>query len=592
MNYFGYLRDIVKNEIEAATGCGELPTGLDLGALAVTQPPEVAHADAASNAALVLARQAKQAPREIAALLAERLARHPDIVAATTAGPGFINLRLSDAFWRDRLREVLAAGVRYGDSRLGGGAEVNVEYVSANPTGPLHVGHGRGAVFGDALAALLEKAGYAVTREYYINDAGEQMRVLADSLFHRYREAMGEQPGPVPERSYPGEYLIPVAAKIAEESRAPGGTDWRTKKREEWREFFANRGVAEMMDAIKADLGALGIRHDTFFSERDLQRPDHDTSEVAETVKQLMRQGDIYTGVLAPPKGMTVDDWEPRQQALFRATRFGDDIDRPLQKSSGEWTYFASDIAYHRDKFRRGFRTMIDVWGADHGGYVKRMKAAVAAITGGQGDLDVKICQLVNVLKDGQPVRMSKRAGDFIALRAVVDEVGKDVVRFIMLTRRNDAPLDFDLARVVEQSRENPVFYVQYAHARACSVRRHAREAFPDLDLGPTALPAADLTLLADADEIGLIKRLAYWPELVESAAVAHEPHRITFYLHDVAAAFHALWNKGTGDAALRFIVAEQRSLTLARLALVVGVASVVASGLAVIGVTPLEELR
>ena len=474
-------------------------------------------------------------------------------------------------------------GKNFGDSAMGAGARVNVEYVSANPTGPMHVGHGRGAVVGDALSSLLAKAGFAVAREYYVNDAGAQIDILARSLHLRYREALGEPIGAIPDGLYPGEYLIETSQKLVERD----GRKWLARSEGEWLAPLRDFAIAEMMALIGGDLALLGVRHDRFVSERALVT----AGAIGECLAALDGRGLIYTGVLEPPKGKLPEDWEPRRQTLFRATEFGDDVDRPLKKSDGSWTYFAADIAYHRDKFRRGFANLIDVWGADHGGYVKRMQAAVKAVTGGEAALDVKLCQLVNLYDKGVPVRMSKRAGTFVTLREVIDEVGRDVFRFIMLTRKNDQALDFDFAKVTEQSRDNPVFYVQYAHARAASVMRHAAEAFPGDDLSDTALAETPLDRLADPAELALIRRLAAWPRLVEGAAEAHEPHRIAFYLQEVAAEFHMLWNKGKDAAELRFILASDPALTRARLALVRAVAIVVASGLAVIGVVPVEEM-
>jgi arginyl-tRNA synthetase len=448
----------------------------------------------------------------------------------------------------------------------------------------MHVGHGRGAVVGDALAALLEKAGHSVTREYYINDAGAQVDSLARSAHLRYREALGEAIGAIPEGLYPGDYLVPVGAALAKKF----GDKWRTAPEAEWLEPIRSFTIDAMLALIREDLKALGVTHKVFTSERALAK----AGQVDAALKFLADRDLVYTGVLEPPKGMKPDDWEERPQTLFRATKFGDDVDRPLKKSDGSWTYFATDIAYHLDKFRRGFASMIDVWGADHGGYVKRMQAAVLAITEGKGALDVKLCQLVNLLDKGEPVKMSKRAGTFVTLREVIDEVGKDVFRFIMLTRKNDAALDFDFAKVMEKTRENPVFYVQYAHARCHSVFRNAAEAFGDLDVTAAALAKAPLERLADPAELALIKRLAGWPRLVESAAETHEPHRLAFYLYDVASDFHALWNKGNEDPGLRFILDGDRELTRARLALVRAVQLLIASGLAIIGVTPVEELR
>jgi len=477
----------------------------------------------------------------------------------------------------------LRAGTAFGDSAIGRGERVNIEFVSANPTGPMTAAHGRGAVVGDALASLLSKAGFRTAREYYVNDSGAQVDILARSTYLRYREALGESVGPIPEGFYPGEYLVDTGRALARRD----GDRWLGRPEEEWLAPVREFAVKEMMALVRADLSSLGVRHDVFVSERELVKK----GAVDECLAELERRGLIYTGVLEPPKGKLPDDWEPREQSLFRATQFGDDVDRPLKKSDGSWTYFAGDVAYHRDKFQRGFANLIDVWGADHGGYVKRLQAAVRAVTDGAATLEVKLCQLVNMLDKGVPVRMSKRAGTFVTLREVVDEVGKDVFRFIMLTRRNDQALDFDFAKVTEQSKDNPVFYVQYAHARAASVMRHAAEQFPDDDLSDSALSGAALDGLSDPSEIALIRLLAGWPRLVEAAAEAHEPHRIAFYLQEVAAQFHVLWNKGKDEATLRFILASDRELTRARLALVRGVATVIASGLAVFGVEPAQEM-
>ena len=586
MNVFNRFQEIIVLEVEEMAKAGDLPPGIDVGAVAVELPRDAAHGDLATNAALVLAKQAKCAPRDIAQPLAARLLGNSDIVVADVAGPGFINLRLTDAFWHRQLADVLQSGTAYADSDLGAGTAVNVEYVSANPTGPLHVGHCRGAVFGDALANLLGKAGFKVTREYYVNDAGAQLEALARSIHYRYRQALGEAVGELLEGLYPGEYLMPVGEALAQRD----GRKWLSGSAREWSDGCADFGRERMLDLIKNDLALLGIRFDerAFHSERAL----HLGGKVQEAFDFLEKNGFIYTGVLEAPKGKVVEDWEPRPQLLFRATQFGDDVDRPLKKSDGSWTYFATDIAYHWDKWRRGFASMIDVWGADHAGYVKRMKAAVTALSSGAASLDVKICNLVKVLNEGVPVRMSKRAGDFVALSEVVDAVGKDVVRFIMLTRRNDAPLDFDLARVTEQSKDNPVFYVQYAHARVRSLMRKAHEEMPGLETTPAGLARADLTHLAQPAELDLIKVLARWPHVVEAAAVAHEPHRVAFYLADLAAEFHGLWTKGNEDESLRFLVPGDAGLTAARLALAQGAATVIASGLEVMGVAPAEEMR
>jgi arginyl-tRNA synthetase len=584
MNVYEHLRRQVLAVLDALAGDGKLPPGADAARIVVEPPREAAHGDVTTNAAMVLGKSAGMKPKELAGLLADRLAALAEVANVEVAGPGFINMRLKDDFWRARLAEILLEGRAYGDSDLGRAEPVNIEFVSTNPTGPLHVGHGRGAVVGDALARLLEKTGFRVTREFYINDAGAQVEALARSLHVRYREALGETVGPMPEGLYPGDYLVPVARALA----GRDGDRWSGKAETEWLEPFRAAAVDAMMGLIRKDLDALGVHFDVFASERRLVAE----GKVEAALAFLAERDLVYTGVLEPPKGRVPEDWEPRPQTLFRASRFGDDVDRPLKKSDGSYTYFATDIAYHLDKFRRGFRTMIDVWGADHGGYVRRMQAAVKAVTEGEGSLDVKLCQLVSLLEGGEPVRMSKRTGAFVTLGEVVERVGRDVVRFIMLTRKNDAPLDFDLERVSEQSKDNPVFYVQYAHARARSVMRHAAELFAAGELAPQALAQAPLARLTDGGEIDLIRRMAGWPRLVEGAAEAHEPHRVAFYLNELAAAFHVLWNRGKEDARLRFIDAEDRARTLARLALVEGVASVIRSGLAIFGVTPVEEMR
>ncbi len=583
MNLFAEFKNRIAATVAALQAEGTLPAGLDTAKITAEPPRDANHGEVSTNAAMVLAKPAGMKPRDLAQMLADRLAVLPGVDSAEVAGPGFINLRLAASFWHDRLRDVLAAGTGYGASTMGAGRNVNVEYVSANPTGPMHVGHGRGAVVGDVLASLLAKAGYAVTREYYINDAGAQVDVLARSLHLRYREALGESIGEIPEGLYPGDYLVPVGQAMA----ADFGDRFRDAPEAEWLEIFRLRAVDAMLALIKDDLAALGVRHDVFSSELALV----EAGGVQAAFDELVGKGLIYEGVLEPPKGMLPEDWEPRPQTLFRSSDFGDDVDRPLKKSDGSWTYFASDIAYHFDKHRRGAQTMIDILGADHGGYVKRMVAAVKAMTGGAAELDIKLCQMVNLMRDGQPVKMSKRAGTFVTLREVIDDVGKDVVRFIMLTRKNDAHLDFDLAKVTEQSKDNPVFYVQYAHARAHSVLRHAVEALPGADLAPAALAKADLAALTDEAEIALIKQLAAWPRVVEGAAEAHEPHRIAYYLGEVAAAFHSLWNKGRETTELRFLQPERQDASLARVALVRGMALVVASGLMVLGVTPVEEM-
>jgi arginyl-tRNA synthetase len=569
---------------------GGWPAGIDLSRVVVEPPRDASHGDMATNAAMVLAKEAKAKPRDLAEAMAIKLRADDLIASVDVAGPGFINLTLKPKAWSDALRTVLSEGESYGRSGLGAAQKVNVEYVSANPTGPMHVGHCRGAVFGDALAGLLTFAGYDVTREYYINDSGAQVDVLARSAYLRYREALGEAIGEIPEGLYPGDYLKPVGQALAAEY----GDKLLTLSEAAWLPLARSKAIVMMMDEIKGDLAALNIKHDVFFSERSLI--DGGNNRVAETVDYLRSKGDVYEGRLPPPKGAPVEDYEDREQTLFRATAYGDDVDRPLSKSDGSYTYFASDIAYHRNKFDRGFADMIDVWGADHGGYVKRVQAAIKAVTSGKAALDVKIVQLVKLLRNGEPVKMSKRSGDFVTLREVVDEVGKDAVRFMMLYRKNDAVLDFDLAKVIEQSRENPVFYVQYGHARGHSVFRNAREVVPDLpeEAGDRAayLATAPVERLTDPAELGLLRQLALYPRMIEAAAVAHEPHRIAFYLYDLASEFHALWTRGRDLPYLRFIINNDAEITRARLALVQGVVSVLASGLAILGVNAPDEMR
>ncbi len=584
MNLFRTFKDLIAAEVEALAEAGKLPAGLDTARVTVEPPREESHGDLATNAAMVLAKPAGMKPRDLAALLAERLESQEAVRAVEVAGPGFINLRLTEDYLRARLVDMLNAGTAYGDAELGRGEKVNVEYVSANPTGPLHIAHARGAVIGDALAALLEKVGYEVTREYYINDAGAQVDVLARSAHLRYREALGEDIGEIPEGYYPGEYLKPVGRDLAERD----GEKWLGVEEAVWLTPVRDFATAAMLDLIRADLRDLGVEQGVFTSERGLV----EAGRVEEAYEALDSQGLIYVGTLEPPKGKPVEDWESVPLTLFKATEFGDDVDRPMKKSDGSWTYFAPDMAYHLDKFRRGFTVMVDVFGADHAGHVKRLKAGVAALTQGQAKLDIRLCQLVTLLRGGKPVRMSKRAGSFVTLKELIDEVGKGVVRFIMLTRRNDAPLDFDLEQVLEQSRDNPVFYVHYAHARCCSVLRSAKAEFPDIDLDRDALAAGPLHRLTDSGELGLIKQLTSWPRIVEGAAESFEPHRIAFYLYDLAAAFHSHWNRGNDNAQLRFLLATDRELTAARLALVQAVALVIASGLQIMGVEPVEELR
>jgi len=580
MNAYRHFVERVVAALQEMQKAGDLPDKLDFSAITAEPPRDAAHGDIATNAAMVLAKAAGKKPRDIAEALLSKLKATPDVVDGAVAGPGFINLKLTDGFWRERLRDCLKAGTAYGDSDLGKGAKVNVEYVSANPTGPLHVAHARGAVVGDALANLLAKAGYAVTKEYYINDAGAQVETLGRSTYLRYREALGEPIGSIPAGLYPGEYLKETGQKIA----ARDGNKWLQQPEDVWLPAMRDFAITDQMADIQKDLTTLGVRMDRFSSERALV----ESGAVQKAFDDLSAKGLIYRGRLDPPKGQKPDDWEDREQDLFRATKFGDDVDRPMKKSDGSWTYFANDIAYHYDKYLRGFADMIDVWGADHGGYVKRQKAAVSAITDGKGALDVKLCQLVRVMKNGELVRMSKRAGTFVTLADLLEEVGPDVVRFTMLTRKNDAAFDFDLVKATEQSRDNPVWYVQYAHARTNSVMRQAAAS----NISLAAYDAAPLDKLGDAGELALIRLIAQWPRQVEAAALAHEPHRIAFYLYDLAAAFHAHWNRGREEPGLRFVVEGDTALTYARLALVKAVGFVISSGLKVFGVKPVEEMR
>jgi len=563
----------------------------DLSRVVVEPPRDASHGDMATNAAMVLAKEAGKKPRDLAEAIATALRADPVIAKVDVAGPGFINLALKPHVWGEELRVILDAGADYGRGTLGQAEKVNVEYVSANPTGPMHVGHGRGAVFGDALANLLAFAGYDVTREYYINDAGAQVDVLARSAFLRYRESLGEDIGPMPEGLYPGDYLVPVGGELAAEY----GAALSAKPESEWLPIVRAKAIAMMMDMIRDDLAALNVRHDVFFSERSLI--DGKTDQVTATIASLQKTGEVYEGRLPPPKGGNLEDWEDREQTLFRSTDFGDDVDRPLKKSDGSYTYFASDIAYHKSKFDRGFRNLIDVWGADHGGYIKRMQAAVKAVSGGKAKLDVKLVQLVRLLRAGEPVKMSKRSGDFVTLREVVDEVGKDAVRFDMLYRKNDAVLDFDLAKVIEASRENPVFYVQYGHARGASIFRMAKIELPDfpvepVDLRLTELKKAQLERLTDDGELTILRKLALYPRMLEAAAAAHEPHRVAFYLYELASEFHAQWTRGKDLPHLRFIIQNDPEITLARLALVQGILTILSSGLALLGVEAPDEMR
>ncbi len=564
----------VADALAALAASGDLPNGLDLRNVAVEPPRDVTHGDLATNAAMVLAKPAGMKPRDIAMMLAQKLARLPEVDAAEPAGPGFLNLTLRADVWREELAVILNEGVDYGRSNLGRGTTVNVEYVSANPTGPMHMGHCRGAVVGDALADILAYSGFEVTREYYVNDAGGQVDTLARSVHLRYREALGATIE-IPEGLYPGDYLIPVGEVLAKEY----GDRYAAAPEGEWLALFRKVAVRRMMDLIRADLKLLGIEHDVVSYESDVQAARK--PEAAEA--RLRADGLVYDGVLEAPKGKEPDaDWEPVMLPLFRSTKFGDDQDRPIRKSDGSWTYFGADMAYHYQKAESADQ-LIDIWGADHGGTVKRIRAAVQALTGGK-PFDVKLIQMVRLLRAGEPVKMSKRSGSFVTLADVVREVGKDVVRFMMLTKRADSQLDFDFATVVEQSRENPVFYVQYAHARINSIQRRAAEA-------GMVLAEPDLARLDD-EELALVKLCAQWPRTVEAAATSHEPHRIAFYLGDLAAAFHSLWNRGNDDPSRRFVIADDAGLTAARLALARGVAQIIRNGLALMGVEPVEELH
>src|SRR5665213_1840576 len=540
-----------------AVASAVLGPSVDVSRIVVEPPRDPSHGDMATNAAMVLAKDAGKKPRELAEAIAEKLRADSKIEKVDGAGPGFINLTLKAEVWPEALRAVLEQGLAYGRSTMGARQKVNVEYVSANPTGPMHIGHCRGAVFGDALASLLDFAGYEVTREYYINDAGAQVDVLARSAYLRYREALGEKIGDIPEGLYPGDYLKPVGAALAAEH----DKKLTSLSEAEWLPIVRAKAIAMMMDMIRDDLAALGVTFDVFYSERSLI--DGNTDQVGATIASLRAGGEVYEGRLSPPKGGNLEDWEDREQTLFRSTAFGDDVDRPLLKSDGSYTYFASDIAYHKSKFVRGFADMIDVWGADHGGYIKRMQAAVKAVSTGKAALDVKLVQLVRLLRAGEPVKMSKRSGDFVTLREVVDEVGRSAVRFDMLFRKNDAALDFDLAKVIEQSRDNPVFYVQYAHARGASIARTAKAEMPGLTADLEALKGADLARLSDTGELTILRKLALYPRLIEAAAAAHEPHRVAFYLYELASEFHGQWSRGKDAPHLRFIMQDDPLITV-----------------------------
>ncbi len=582
MDLFAEVKTLVLQGIDTLVADGTLPEGLETRAVSVEPPRDPAHGDMATNAAMVLAKPARKSPRDIAAALAEVLAKDPGIANADVAGPGFLNLRLDPSRWFSIIPAVIAAGTGFGRSEMGQGQRVNVEFVSANPTGPLHVGHTRGTVFGDTLSNLLAFAGYDVTREYYINDGGAQVDVLARSAYERYREANGLEPE-IAEGLYPGDYLIPVGEALKEKY----GDSLIDQPEDKWLAELREFATEMMMDLIRSDLALLGVKMDSFFSEKSL----YGSGRIEEAVESLESRGLIYNGVLEPPKGKKPEDWEPRPQTLFKSTEYGDDVDRPLKKSDGSWTYFAPDIAYHYDKIQRDFDMLIDVFGADHGGYVKRMKAAVAALSGDKSvSLDIKLVQLVKLFRGGEPFKMSKRAGNFVTLRDLLDQVGPDETRFVMLTRKNDAPLDFDFDKVTEKSKENPVYYVQYAHARACSILSRARD--ENMETSDEALAGADLSLLGRDAEMRLLRKISEWPRHVELAANHHEPHRISFYLYDLASEFHALQHQGKLEEEHRFVRPDAPDLTRARLALVRASMVVISTGLGILGVTPMEEMR
>ncbi len=581
MNLFAEIRSLVTDSLTALVAEGVLPSGLDFAQVAVEPPRDPAHGDMATNAAMVLAKPAAMQPRAIAEALAAKLALDPRVSGVEVAGPGFLNLRLAANVWQGVVKAALTEGLAFGKSSAGAGRKVNVEFVSANPTGPMHVGHVRGAVFGDALARLLAFSGWNVTREYYINDAGAQVDVLARSAYERYREANGLEPE-IREGLYPGDYLIPVGEAL----KAKFGTSLLDKGEDVWLADIREIASEMMMEEIRGDLAALGVKMDVYSSEKAL----YGTGQIEAAIQALRDMDLIYEGTLEPPKGKLLEDWEPRLQTLFRSSAHGDDSDRPVMKSDGSWTYFAPDIAYHYNKVQRGFDELIDIFGADHGGYVKRMKAAVSALSNGKVPLDIKLVQLVKLYKNGEPFKMSKRAGTFVTLRDVVEQAGADVTRFMMLTRKNDVTLDFDFAKVLEQSKDNPVFYVQYANARINSVLRKSREA--GIDCSDAALANADLAILSHPAEIAMAQKLAEWPRLVEIAAKGNEPHRIAFYLYELASEFHSLWNKGNDDTSLRFIQEGNAATSSAKIALARATGVVISAGLGILGVTPVEEMR
>ncbi|EKE09216.1 MAG: hypothetical protein ACD_16C00205G0012 [uncultured bacterium] len=580
MNFFHTFREEVLKAIEKLVQQRILPEGLELDKITTEPPRDPSHGDIATNAAMILSKAATKKPREVGELIAKELKALPFVTDVFVAGPGFINFRLTPDFWFRELETILKEKEDYGASSIGLGEKINLEYVSTNPTGPMHAGHGRVTVMADVLANLLEKVGYRVLREFYVNDAGGQAEKLAQSTYLRYKEALGHKIGEIPEGYYPGDYLKEVGKALAERD----GDKWLSVPEGEWLEPFREFSINAMMTMIRKDLALMGITHEVFTSETELRR----MGAIDAAIKTLQERGLIYEGVLEPPRGKVIENWKPRKQLLFRSSDFGDDADRPLQKADGSWAYFAGDIAYHYDKFRRGYPNMINVWGADHVGTVKRLTSAVKAITEGKGHLDVILCQIVNFMEGGKPLKMSKRAGTFIEIKEVIDKVGRDAFRFMMISRKNDTHLDFDFKKVLEQTRDNPVFYVQYAHARCHSVMKMAEAIFPKWE----ETPSGPLELLSDSDEMRLLKLLASWPRQVEIAALAREPHRLCYFLYEIAQQFHMLWNKGKENAVLRFIVAGNNDLTRARLAMVQGVATIIASGFQIIGITPLKEMR
>ncbi|XUY28233.1 arginine--tRNA ligase [Agrobacterium sp. rho-8.1] len=585
MNIFADFDTRIKNALETIDLVKAHRDAVDFGRITVESPRDSTHGDVATNAAMVLAKPLGTNPRALAELIAPVLERDEDVDSVNVAGPGFINIRVSVAYWQRLLADMIENGADYGRSNIGAGKKVNVEYVSANPTGPMHVGHCRGAVVGDTLANLLSFAGYEVVKEYYINDAGSQIDVLARSVFLRYREALGEEIGVIPPGLYPGDYLVPLGHALVDEF----GIKLRAMPEEQWLPIVKDKAIDAMMVMIRQDLAALNVKHDVFYSERTLHAGN--AGPILSAINDLTFKGHVYKGTLPPPKGELPDDWEDREQTLFRSTEVGDDMDRALIKSDGSYTYFAADVAYFKDKYDRGFGEMIYVLGADHGGYVKRLEAVARAVSEGKSKLTVLLCQLVKLFRDGEPVKMSKRSGDFVTLREVVDEVGRDPVRFMMLYRKSSEPLDFDFAKVTEQSKDNPVFYVQYAHARCKSVFRQANEAFPDLDVSSETM-VASASLISDINELQLIAKLAEYPRMIESIALNHEPHRLAFYLYDLASSFHGHWNKGKDQPGLRFVNDKNRELSVARLGLVNAVANVLKSGLTLLGADAPDEMR